>query len=143
MGAILKFILGLSPAVLAVASLFGGASLALAGFMAWNNLIDNPYIRNMATAAANDACTIRVMDAANRAEAAERARQQSVSNAALDAYNAALRAQEASRAGLQDTLETERQNYEHELEAAGRSCHLDSLDDDWLRKQSDARERSR
>lgn len=136
---LLRLFLGLSPALVAGVSLFGGAALALPAFMVWNAWVDNPQIQQRA----DDACTIRTQHAADSAEAAERARQRSISNAAADAYNAAVRAQEVTRAGLQQTLEQERQDYEHALEVAGRSCPLDSVDDDWLRRQSDARDRGR
>lgn len=136
---VLRAFLGLSPALVAGVSLFIGAGLALPAFMAWNAWVDNPHIEQRA----DDACTIRTQHAADSAEAAERAHQRAISDQAIDAYNAAVRAQEAARAGLQQTLEEERSNYEHNLEAAGRSCHLDSVDDDWLRRQSDARDRGR
>jgi hypothetical protein len=136
---ILRAFFSLSPALVAGVSLFVGAGLALPGFMAWNAWVDNPQLQQRA----DDACTIRTQHAADSAEAAERARQRAISDAAADAYNAAVRAQEATRAGLQHTLEQERLDYAHELEAAGRACHLDSVDADWLRRQSDARDRGR
>ena len=134
---VLKAFLGLSPALVAGVSLFGGMGLALAGFMAWNATIDNPSL----WARAEDACTIRTMDAANRAEKAERDRQAALVRTATEAYEAAFAAQERERRLTEQQLETERSRYELVLEGEGRRCGLEPGDIEWLRQQSDARDR--
>lgn len=134
---LLRIFLSLSPALVAGVSLLGGAGAALAGFMVWNMLVDNPQI----WARADDACTIKTQDAADRAETAERARQKTISDAAIDAYNAATAAQERGRRQTEEQLETERARYELVLSGENRRCGLLPADIDWLRKQSDARDR--
>ena len=133
MGRIIGFFLGLSPGLLAGVFGIGGASLAVAGFMLWNELIDNPYIRNFERARAEDACTIRTMEAANIAEAAERQRQQRASNAAIEAYRLALADREKASALAEEKFEQESADYEAELNATGRACILDLSDIDRLR----------
>lgn len=124
-------LLALSPAVLGVIAALGGGVAAGAGFWLYDTFVDDPYIRKTE----QDACTIRTMDAANRAEKAERDRQAASVRAAQQAYNAALAAQETARRASEAQKEQEISNYERTLELAGRSCPLSVDDLNWLREQ--------
>lgn len=111
--------------------LLGGGVVAGAGFWLYDTFIDDPNIRKTE----QDACTIRTMDAANRAEKAERDRQAASVAAANEAYSAALAAIERARLASEAQMEQEIADYERELEATGRSCPLSVDDLEWLRKQ--------
>ena len=72
----IRALLGLSPAVIAILAGLLGSGLSFGAAKLWNDWIDNPGIVREATNRAEDACTIRTQDAAARAEAAERLKQQ-------------------------------------------------------------------
>lgn len=133
MGAILTLVRTLGPVAALLIGLAGGGTLIGGLGALWNVAIDNPQVAREAAARAEDACTIRTMDAANRAREAEQGRQQSVVADALAAYRAALSAREAQASQIQDQMEASIADYEARLSAEGRSCPLDDADLDWLR----------
>ncbi len=94
--------------------------------------IDRPAIIHEATARADDACTIRTQDAANRAEQAARARQQAASAEARRIYDAALAASEQLAQSAQTALDEEIADRETLLANEGRSCSLTDDDLRWL-----------
>ena len=94
--------------------------------------IERPAIVQAATDKANDAATIRIMDAAKRAEDAERERQQRASAEALRIYREALANSERAALEAQTRLDQEIAAYESELATEGRSCVLTDTDIDWL-----------
>ena len=94
--------------------------------------IERPRIEQAATDKANDAATIRVMDAAKRAEAAERERQQRAGAEALRIYREALANSQWAAEEAQTRLEQEIAAYEAELVSQGRSCVFTDADIDWL-----------
>ncbi|KRA44713.1 hypothetical protein [Devosia sp. Root635] len=123
--------LGLIAAALS-ASLVAGS----AGWFGRGLIFDNferPAIIEAATDKANDAATIRVMDAANRAEAAERARMQRASAEALRIYKEALATSERATVEAQTRLDQEIAAYEAELAAAGLSRTVTRRDLEWVR----------
>lgn len=124
----LKLLASLSP----VLALLIGALPALAigwgareAKFAW---LDRPAIIREATATADAACAIQTMDAANRAEQAERARQSRVNADALRMYEEALNASQRAAQAAEAQFETEIEAYEHQLVAEGRSCPLSDAD---------------
>lgn len=124
----------LGPVVALFIGLAGGSGLT--GAMAWafNEWIDNPHVRELAAQKERDAAAIRVMDAARRAEAAERARQQAVLEDAIAGYQAALDASDAARRTIETAREQERAEYEQRLRDAGLSDLVTDDDFDWLRR---------
>lgn len=94
--------------------------------------IERPRIEQAATDKANDAATIRIMDAARRAEAAERERQQRAGAEALRIYREALANSQRAAEEAQTRLEQEIAAYEAELVSQGRSCVFTDADIDWL-----------
>ena len=97
--------------------------------------IDRPSIIREATASADAACAVRTMDAANRAEQAERARQERVSADAQRIYQEALDASQRAAQAAQSQFEMEIEVYEHQLVAEGRSCPLSPADVERLLKR--------
>lgn len=94
--------------------------------------IERPAIERAATDKANDAATIRVMDAAKRAEDAERTRQQRAGAEALRIYREALASSQRAAEEVQTRLEEEIASYETKLASEGRSCVFTDADIDWL-----------
>lgn len=135
----LRFLASISPvAVLLIGAL---PSLAIGwgareAKFAW---LDRPAIIREATATADAACAIRTMDAANRAEQAERARQSRANAEALRIYDEALKASQRAALAAESQFEQEIQAYEHQLDAEGRSCLLTQPDIDWLHERGAAR----
>ena len=80
-----------------------------------------------------DACTIRTLDAASKAEAAERQRQETAGRAALDSYRQVAEARARQQGEIQDKLEQEIAENEAALAAQGRSCIANADDVRWLR----------
>jgi hypothetical protein len=135
----LRLLAGLSPVLVIV---LGAIPAGAAGWFARDALFewfDRPAIVRAATAsatqAANDACTIRTMDAANRAEAAERARQRLVGEKALAGYEHALELEERLRKESQGQFDEEIKDYEQQLSEAGRRCDWSERDLEWLREE--------
>lgn len=131
----------LSPAGLSLvaAALVSAAVAGTAGWVGRGLIFDHferPAIVEAATDKANDAATIRMMDAANRAEAAERAKQQRISAEAMRIYREALTNSERAALEAQTRMEQEIAAYEHELALEGRSCPVTQRDLDWVRPAS-------
>lgn len=106
--------------------------LSIGGAWLWNELVDNPHVRELVRIEERAACTIRTQEAAATAEAAERRRQQSAGAKALDDYRKQAEARLRLHAEVQDQLEAEIVQNEARLAAAGRSCLADQSDVDWL-----------
>jgi hypothetical protein len=82
------------------------------------------------------------MDAAHKAEAAERARQQAIAADALRAYQEAVDARQRLTEAMQDQIAQQEIDYEKKLADQGRSCTLDDCDLEFLRgKQAAAPKR--
>lgn len=90
--------------------------------------LDRPAIIREATATADAACAIRTMDAANRAEQAERARQTAANAEARRMYDEALDASQRAALAAETQLQKEIADHEAELVAEGRSCLLRDAD---------------
>lgn len=98
--------------------------------------VDRPAIIREATATADAACAIRTMDAANRAEQAERARQMAANADARRIYDEALDASQRAALAAQSKFEQETADYAAQLADEGRSNLWTELDlderDQWL-----------
>lgn len=131
-------------APLAPMLLSGASCLALgsgAGWVARDLIakhIEIPALTSTIERRERDACTIRTLDAANRAEAAERVRQEAAGRAALDTYRQAAEARERQQGEVQDKLEQEIAQNEAALAARGRSCIADDADVRWVRGERGA-----
>lgn len=119
----------LLPAAIAAIPAFAGGWFAHGVKFDW---IDRPAIIREATAQANNACTIRTLDAANRAEQAERQRQRQINADVVRVYEQALRASEAENAAIDQQRTQEIADYEKELAEAGRNCPIGDRDLEWL-----------
>lgn len=129
----LALIRTLGPVVALVIGMIGGGTMIGGLGAAYNIWIDNPQVAREATNRANDACTIRTMDAANRAQAAERSRQEAAAHAAEDAYQAAIEARQKLVEATQDALAQQEADYQQQIDAQGRQCTLDDGDLKFLR----------
>lgn len=129
----LKLLASISPVALiaigAIPATLAGWTLCEVKFA----LVDRPAIVAQATARADDACALRVADAATRAEQAERARQQRAGAEALRLYREALANSERQLADADARLQQETKDYEAELARDGRRCQLSGRDLEWLR----------
>jgi threonine dehydratase len=139
---IFAFIKSLSSIVTLVIGLAGGGTLIGGLSWAYNVFVDNPKIIAVEEAKAKaavqialDAAAIRVMDAANRAEQAERARQKGILDAAYAAFKKVTDLQDQMIATTQDQYDKEIADHEKDLKDAGRSSPLTDADFDWLRNQ--------
>ncbi|KFL31748.1 hypothetical protein JP75_06720 [Devosia riboflavina] len=94
--------------------------------------IERPQIEQAATQKANDAATIRVMDAAKRAQDAERERQQRVGAEAARIYREALTNSRRAAEEERSRLEQENADYAAQLALEGRSCVFTGPDLEWL-----------
>lgn len=94
--------------------------------------IDRPAIVREATNRAEDACTIRTQDAAARAEAAERLKQQRANAEALRIYREALTASQRAVEEADTRISQEIAAYENQIALEGRTCRLTQRDLDWL-----------
>lgn len=126
--------LALIRAAPVLASLVVGLA-SLSGAWLWNELVDNPHLRELVRVEERAACTIRTQEAAAAAQAAERQRQTQVNAAVLRGYRERAEARERLRAEVQDNLEREIAENEARLAAAGRSCLVDQSDLEWLQRQ--------
>lgn len=115
--------------------LLTGAPIGWFGRTVIYDTIEKPLLISTVEQRERAACTIRTMDAANRAEQAERDRQRNIREVAIAAEDrqATLRAAELVREI--DTLNQEIEANEQRLVAAGKSCPLDAELDRWVRKQ--------
>lgn len=119
-----------------VAAIAVGLAAGSAGWFGRGVVFDHferPAIIQSATDKANDAATIRIMDAANRAEAAERDRQQRANAEALRIYREALANSQRAAMEAESRMQQEIAAYETELAAEGRSCPVTQRDLDWVR----------
>jgi len=130
---LLGLLLGLSPSILAIVAGLGGAGVGGAGVWALHEFIIDPSIRRYERDRAEDACTIRTMDAANKAESAERQRQQDQADRTLKLYQDEVAAREEARARELESLEDENARYAAQLAVEGRSCPLSQSDVDRVR----------
>lgn len=84
---------------------------------------------------ANDAATIRIMDAANRAEQATRSKVEQANADAFELYRKALDQSNSKTAAAEQRLETEIARYEAECnpdDPTSSCCVLDQPTLDWL-----------
>lgn len=133
---LLGLLLGLSPSILAIVAGLGGAGVGGAGVWALHQFIIDPDIRRDVQREADYQCTIRTMDAANRAESAERQRQQAEADRTLKLYQDEVTAREAARVRELEALEDENALYTKLLADEGRSCPLSQSDVDRVRGES-------
>lgn len=131
----LKLLSSVSPVVLLLLGAIPAIALGWGAREAKFAWLDRPSIVREATATADAACAIRTMDAANRAEQAERTRQSRANAEALRIYREALDASQRAALAAQSQFEQEVQAYEHQLAAEGRSCLLTEPDIDWLHQR--------
>lgn len=131
----LNLIRTLGPVAALLIGLAGGTGVAGIAAWAFNAWVDNPHVRELATQKERDACVIRTMVAADRAEAAERARQRAVLEDAINAYEAAIDAGNAARLEAEAARDQERADYEQKLRDAGLSDVVTDADFEWLRRQ--------
>lgn len=136
---VIALVKALGPVAAMIVGIIGGTSLTGAAAWAWNLFVDNPAVERRAA----DSCTIRVMDAANRGEQAERQRQAAVREATISAYETALATEEAARRMVEAQRNIERADYERKLREAGRSDVITDDDFDWLRRERGSPARSR
>ena len=125
----------LGPVAALLIGFAGGTGIAGTAAWVFNAWIDNPHVRELATQSERDACVIRTMDAANRAETAERQRQRAVLDDAIKAYEAAIDAGTAARLATEAARDQERADYEQKLRDAGLSDVVTDADFEWLRRQ--------
>lgn len=128
----IRALLSLSPAVLGIVAAMLGSGLSLGAAKLWNDLWENPAIVRDATSRAEDACTIRTQDAAARAEAAERLKQQRANAEALRIYREALTASQRAVEEADTRISQEIAAYENQIALEGRTCRLTQRDLDWL-----------
>jgi hypothetical protein len=128
-----RWLASVSPIVIVLVSVLPSLAIGWGAREAKLAMWDRPAIIREATATADAACAIRTMDAANRAEQAERARQSRANAEALRIYREALDASERAATETQTRIEQEIAAYEHELVAEGRSCPVTQRDLDWVR----------
>lgn len=133
----LALIRTLGPIAAMLIGLAGGSTVLGAAAWLWNDFVDNPHVRELVRVEERAACQLRTLEAANAAEAAERARQQAIGRDALAAYRDAAAAHAALAQQAQDQLEAEIAKNEQDLVAQGRSCLLN--DDDVVRLRGNAR----
>lgn len=131
----LALIRTLGPVAALLVGLACGTGVAGAAAWAFNAWIDNPHVRELAVQKERDACQFRTLDAANRAEAAERQRQRAVLEEAIKAYEAAIDAGIAARLATEAARDQERADYEQKLRDAGLSDVVTDADFEWLRRQ--------
>jgi hypothetical protein len=106
------------------------------GFWAWSTFVEAPHVRDLVKAAADaaeQACVIRMQQAAADATAAGQRRQQQVSEDALAIYQTALDHEEAARRAAEDALALKTKAHDDELAQAHRSFVVTDSDFDWLR----------
>ena len=95
--------------------------------------LDRPAIVREATTRANDAATIRIMDAANKAEQATRQLLERQHAEALRIYRSAVDANQQIAADAATKLQEGIAAYEAELAAAGLRRPVTQRDIDWVR----------
>jgi hypothetical protein len=112
----------------------GGGSLLIGGLgVAYNVFIDNPHVVAITKATAEAECRIRVLEAADAAEKAERDRQEAASEAAIKAYLEAAAERQRLQDALMDQQEQEIADNEVRLAEMGRTCVIDEADVQFFR----------
>jgi hypothetical protein len=112
----------------------GGGSLLIGGLgVAYNVFIDNPHVVAITKATAAAECRIRVLEAADAAEKAERDRQEAASEAAIKAYLEAAAERQRLQDALMDQQEKEIADNEARLAEMGRTCVIDEADVQFFR----------
>lgn len=125
----LKLLLGLSPAVLAVLAGLLGSGLSLGAAKLWNDWIDNPGIVREQQAI----CLSKVEAAAAKATRDEQLRQFRAGEAATEQFILESQAAADDRAAREALFETEEKAYEERLAKSGKHrCTVDSDDLDFL-----------
>lgn len=130
----LALIRALGPVAALLIGMVGGGGIITAVGVAYNTYIDNPHVIALASQKERDACAIRTMDAANRAETAERERQRRVNSDVLTIFRRAAELEEEMRRIAEDELDKEIIRHEAELSDARRICTITDGDFEWLRK---------
>lgn len=128
----LRWLASISPLALLLAGAVPAGAVGWFSAHVKFEAFDRPAIVREATQRADDACTIRVMDAASRAAAAERDRQAEAGRVAIEALEEQAEARERLHVQKQTDLEQEIRNYEQTLMAERRACALDDRDLGWL-----------
>jgi hypothetical protein len=121
----IRFLLGLSPAVLSIVMALAGSGITLTGAKLWNDWIDNPGIVREQRAI----CLSQVEAAAAKATRDEQLRQFRAGEAATEQF--ILESQEAAddQQAVRDMLEMEIERYEQALEKSGKhQCRIDADD---------------
>jgi hypothetical protein len=124
----LKLLLGLSPAVIAILAGLAGSGLALGGAKLWNDWIDNPGIVREQQAV----CLSKVEAAAAKATRDEQLRQFRAGEVATEQFIQEAQAAADDQQAVRDMLEMEIERYEQVLAKSGKRCTLDGDDLDFL-----------
>lgn len=125
----LKLLLGLSPAVLAVVAGLLGSGLSLGAAKLWNDWFDNPGIVREQQAV----CLSQVEAAAAKATRDEQLRQFRAGEVATEQFIQEAQAAADDQQAVRDMLETEIERYEQTLAKSGkRQCAVDTDDLDFL-----------
>lgn len=125
----IRFLSGLSSTIAAVLGLVTGAGAALALFLAWNTLFDNPSVAK----AAREGFVVLAEKTALEARLAEERRRADAARKAVSGFAERLAESRTAQAAAEEKLEQEIAAHEQALRDAGRSCPLDQSDIDWLR----------
>lgn len=121
----LKFILGLSPAVLAVLAGLLGSGLSLGAAKLWNDWIDNPGIVREQRAV----CLSQVEAAAAKATRDEQLRQFRAGEAATEQFILESQIAADDQEARETLLEMEIKDYEDRLAKSGKTqCRIDADD---------------
>lgn len=124
----LKLLLGLSPAVIALLAGLAGSGLALGAARLWNDWIDNPGIVREQQAV----CLSKVEAAAAKATRDEQLRQFRAGEVATEQFIIESQIAADDQQARESLLEMEIEAYEQRLAKSGKQCSLDSDDLDFL-----------
>ena len=125
----IRFLSGLSSTIAAGFGLVAGAAAALALFLAWNTLFDNPRVAR----AAREGFVVLAEKTALEARLAEERRRADAARNAVSGFAERLAESRTAQAAAEEKLEQDIAAHEQALRDAGRSCPLDQSDIDWLR----------
>lgn len=115
--------------------LVAGAPAGWLGRQLVFDMIERPALVRSIEQRERDACTIRTMDAAKRAEDAEAARWRKIRDDAIAAEEAQAVARDATHQSEIDGLNMRIKDYEQKRRAAGNACTIDDDGERWLREQ--------
>jgi hypothetical protein len=124
----IRLLLGLSPAVLAVMAGLLGSGLSLGAAKLWNDWIDNPSIVREQQAI----CLSKVEAAAAKATRDEQLRQFRAGEVATEQFIIESQTAADDQQARESLLEMEIEAYEERLAKSGKQCSLDSDDLDFL-----------